>query len=538
MQDARFIENLTIKTGNASNTIDLTTQGMFGDLLINSGSSADLINLVAGDGLGSLTLNAGLGHDNVTMTSSGAIGSVTFNLNDSPVWVDVTLEGAADSFTLNANAGVTDLNITIDATVVSDDNTQAAVDLNLGEAAVDAKITLGGTIHGFALDSSGNFDDKIGLIIAAGALISSPNDDKAVVFNLAEGSVNANIDLGGQVNGFVVNASGDFGDIIDLTTQDTANLTSVNNTDKAVVFNLANGSLDAGINLNGQIEGLGLITTGSQDDKVNLIVQDAAQITSPTIDQFSIDFALGKGSLVADLHLSGQVQGLSLQTSGDYSDDFDFVADLTASITSSDNLSRAINVDLGHGAVDADLTVTKDVVIEGLKLVTGTGVDDIKMSLLGTIEKPSSASDSALELRTDGGQDSITVQQAGFVNGMLLKGGDNADDYRLTVAETATGNIKIDDTTATDADSVGNTLVVDTQENGDISDQFLFRDGLLYRYGINQNQRIDYSGFTALSLFTYGGDDNFIFDESTNGIYFHPLSAQPKTSCWRRVSLT
>jgi len=335
-----------------------------------------------------------------------------------------------------------------------------------------------------------------------------------VVFNLAEGSVNANIDLGGQVNGFVVNASGDFGDIIDLTTQDTANLTSVNNTDKAVVFNLANGSLDAGINLNGQIEGLGLITTGSQDDKVNLIVQDAAQITSPTIDQFSIDFALGKGSLVADLHLSGQVQGLSLQTSGDYSDDFDFVADLTASITSSDNLSRAINVDLGHGAVDADLTVTKDVVIEGLKLVTGTGVDDIKMSLLGTIEKPSSASDSALELRTDGGQDSITVQQAGFVNGMLLKGGDNADDYRLTVAETATGNIKIDDTTATDADSVGNTLVVDTQENGDISDQFLFRDGLLYRYGINQNQRIDYSGFTALSLFTYGGDDNFIFDES------------------------
>ena len=257
------------------------------------------------------------------------------------------------------------------------------------------------------------------------------------------------------------------------------------------------------------------VSTGAGADSLNLNLAKDMSVTSVTGAVNAIDVNLGSGDTDSTIVLAGAVQGMNLTaTAGRDQLDMTITEDGSVSaLTSGDaeNQKYALGIDLGSSSSDSSLIdLSQDGTVAGLRIATGAAADKISIVNDGTItHNVGAAAVAGLLIDTNGGQDEINMTLVGGVENMLLRGGQGADAYLFNIFDTATGDIEIDDDIATDEDSAGNSLVIHTK---DADDKFLFRNDLLYRYDVQQ--RIDYAGFTALSLYTYGGDDTFIFDDT------------------------
>ncbi|MBL4898889.1 MAG: hypothetical protein JKX76_04465, partial [Colwellia sp.] len=302
-----------------------------------------------------------------------------------------------------------------------------------------------------------------------------------------------------------------------------------NDADTININNAGSSSSSSGTLTSTQITGLdmaGSIVYSATAEELNImlgIASDDFFVQSSYINETNIFTGLGADIVTvanSNSTLAGITGALNITASTDLLDSL-ILDNSGTTDTMQGQLSDTELVGLGM-ASGGLITFTN---LLDLTLTMGSGVDELTVnnSITGlttinsgdkndTIAINITQASGNIVVDTGAGQDNISLTQVAAVEHITLIGGEGADRYELKLYATAAGDIEVVDVEATDANSAGNSLVISTNDVEDESDNFLFRDALLYRF--DTNQRIDYSGFTTLSLSTYGGNDSFVFDDT------------------------
>ena len=250
----------------------------------------------------------------------------------------------------------------------------------------------------------------------------------------------------------------------------------------------------------------------------NEAYQEAYNVTYDTLVLSNNDGQLNHGFWF------GTVENLNLNINA--------TADIRDDVVDMTNSKFVENLTINTGAGDDFLTLNTTGLIGDLNVNTGAGDDEINVTAVdasGNISINSDAGGDVISLETSGtigivtvsagdDQDTINITQLGDVESMTLSGGANSDSYQLNLHDVVSGDIIIDDITSTDLNSAGNTLVINTDSEADVDDNFLFRNNLVYMHNDDAGQRISYTGVSFLDLYSFDGNDSFVFDNNNIAI--------------------